>query len=234
MINALSSRIGESEIWKLLLARGWTEEKLKRDMKKKSLFLLGKAEYFNLDSSNAIVHLQEALDVLNSYGSNGANPGSIPGSNGSNSPTAPGLATKEVDEIKDLLSKAKARQANESKKEKSMWSKAFKDNNTAPDDDGNPITNDTDTTGSNNKGGGVPKDLDIKLDMNKLIAEAPTSSASTSTTNTNTSASDNNNSNNNALMTTDSYMPLIIMCVSSIVGVLGVGWRFGWFKRLFK
>lgn len=216
LINALGGRLENSEIWKLLVAKGWTEEKLLGSMKKKSLFLLGKAEYFNLDSTNAIVHLQQALDVIKAYGSGAGSSSPTPGPN---SPSG-GLErqssssnlnqTKEVEEIKDLLAKAKARQASENKKEKSMWSKAFKDNNTAPDDDIKAVTKP------------MAKDMNFKVDLNKLVNA--------------TDSTSNNNANNNEMIPSNenSYLPLIILCFGSIAGILGIGWRFGWFKRFFK
>lgn len=106
MIDALEKRRAEgSAVWNCLITeRGLTEEKL-RGWKKKSLFFMGKAELFKQDYADAIIHLDAALKLIDK----------------SEEKSADAL------KIKELLVQAKKVRSQELKREKSTWTKAFKE-----------------------------------------------------------------------------------------------------------
>ncbi len=103
LIRALESRIPDGEVWKCLLGTGMTEERLQKEWKKKTLFLMGKAHL-------GLGNLQEAVDTLK------ASLALIAGD--------PALV-KQADELRKLVSDAQTRRSKELRKEKAVWSKAF-------------------------------------------------------------------------------------------------------------
>jgi hypothetical protein len=108
---ALHAKLPDSLVWEELLKRGnMTEDKLFRDMRCKSLRYMGECAYYLQNYEDAINHLKLAFDLVSSN------------------------ADKE--KITEKLEAAKLLHAKALKKEKSMWSKAFKEN--SKDSESNP------------------------------------------------------------------------------------------------
>ena len=111
LISALEERMEEGQVWKCLLERGMTKNKLIKEWKIKSYFLAGKAELLRKEYDSSMSHIESALRLLE---------GDI-------------NATAEITKLKDLLSTATKKKSAELKKEKSTWSKAFQKNKEEPE-----------------------------------------------------------------------------------------------------
>ena len=107
----------QSNLWKQFQKRGMTYQKLTQEWKKKSLFYKGKALYLGKNYEAAIEQLGLAMEVLKLGDAKGP------------------VIDKQIDELADLLNKAKIDKRKESKKEKETWQRAFKKNNTEPEDE---------------------------------------------------------------------------------------------------
>jgi predicted ATPase len=64
LITALEERIPESKVWQSLKARGMTQDKLIKEMKRKSLFTMGKSSKSNKDYEQAVFYFQGALGLI--------------------------------------------------------------------------------------------------------------------------------------------------------------------------
>jgi hypothetical protein len=106
LISALETRIPDGAVWKSLVALGMTEEKVLKEWKKKSHFLVGKAELLRKEYKDAGIHLEAALKLIAGDLSRAA----------------------EENELRLLLTTATKKRSEELKKEKSTWSKAFEKN----------------------------------------------------------------------------------------------------------
>ena len=206
LIDALSNKLKDSAIWRILQDRGRTQTKLLVDMKKKSLFLLGKAEYFSGRSDSAIFHFEQALaaidwalgdldkkDHLAATGDGESVVGgdvSIGSSQGDlaalDKTDAGGAAARtkrrkdlqrEADDVRDFLVKAQKRVAAEAKKEKAMWSKAFNKNKAEPE----PVTASVAAPIARSSTSGANlSGVDMKIDMSKLGLSSGTLSSGAS------------------------------------------------------
>lgn len=85
------------------MGTGMTEERLQKEWKKKTLFLMGKAHL-------GLGNLQEAVDTLKSSLALIAGDAAL---------------VKQADELRKLIADAQARRSKELRKEKAVWSKAF-------------------------------------------------------------------------------------------------------------
>lgn len=100
LIEGLEKKIPDGEVWKALLKRGVTREKL-NDWKKKSYFYMGKASVLKKDNATAITYLQVALKLA----------------------TVPG----DVASMRELLAKAKQQRDAEKKRQEAFAKTAFKE-----------------------------------------------------------------------------------------------------------
>lgn len=103
LIMALHAKLPGSAVWEELSKRGnMTEDKLFKDMKCKSLRYMGECAYYLQNYEGAINHLKVASELVSS--------------------------NADREKITEKLDSAKLLHAKALKKEKSMWSKAFKEN----------------------------------------------------------------------------------------------------------
>jgi hypothetical protein len=105
LITTLESRIPSALVWKALVKGGMTLEKLQKSMKKKSLYLIGKAEMSRKLYADAVSSFEQSLSLISGDTSD--------------------AYMKEIKELKDLIAGAQKEIAAEKKKEKSTWKKAF-------------------------------------------------------------------------------------------------------------
>ena len=139
MIEALESKIGDSQIWNSMVEKGIMTADKMRDLKGKAYRIIGKAELKKKNYLEAKNNLKSAL----SYTSN----------------------EKMQKELNELLVDATKKNAQEEKKEKSTWQKAFKkgskgegdlytssqgEDDSAKQPKGSPINKDTKKNNSNN------------------------------------------------------------------------------------
>jgi vacuolar-type H+-ATPase subunit I/STV1 len=89
-----------------------TQNKLLKEWKKKSYFLAGKAELLNKEYKNAIIHLENAIKLID---------GDV-------------QSAAEILKLKDLLKSAMKKKSAELKREKDTWAKAFQKNKVEPDE----------------------------------------------------------------------------------------------------
>lgn len=106
LITALEERMPDGLVWQCLLERGMTANKLLKEWKTKSYFLAGKAELLRKEYDSSIAFLESGLNFLND------DPQYL----------------EKITKLKELLSTATKKRAEELKKEKSTWSKAFQKN----------------------------------------------------------------------------------------------------------
>ena len=106
LISALEERMEDGQVWKYLLERGMTKNKLIKEWKIKSYFLAGKSELLRKEYDTSIALLEAGLKILE------------------NDPSA----AAEITKLKDLHSSASKKRSAELKKEKSTWAKAFQKN----------------------------------------------------------------------------------------------------------
>lgn len=100
LIDALESKIGDSQIWDSMLEKGiMTKEKMK-DLKGKAYRIIGKAELKKKNYQEAKSNLKAALTITTNE--------------------------KMTKELNELLNEATKKLSQEEKKEKSTWQKAFK------------------------------------------------------------------------------------------------------------
>ena len=111
LISALEERMEDGQVWKYLLERGMTKNKLIKEWKIKSYFLAGKSELLRKEYDTSIALLEAGLKILE------------------NDPSA----AAEITKLKDLHLNASKRRSAELKKEKSTWAKAFQKNKEEPD-----------------------------------------------------------------------------------------------------
>eukprot|EP01032_Pedospumella_encystans_P022018 gene22018-24963_t len=104
LIRSLEKNIPDSMIWMCLQGNGVTMEQLQRQWKRKALYYIGKAQLKRKNYQEAVVHLEEAYNLI-------ADDASL---------------AKQVAELKALVTDAKARLNKENKREKDTWAKAFK------------------------------------------------------------------------------------------------------------
>ncbi len=109
LIDALTARMPESEVWKALLRRAVTTEQM-QEWKRKCLYYMGKAKFLQGEFTDAKVSLELAIKL-----------------------TPPN--DKALVELKDLFVKSKEKIAEENKKAKSTWGKAFKKNSVVAEAD---------------------------------------------------------------------------------------------------
>ena len=206
-----------------------------KDSKKKSLFLLGKCEYFNLNTENAILHLTDALNIINSD----INGGNVETDSSLSPPNTPNKASnnKELDEINDLLSKALKRQQSETKKEKSMWSKAFNANSNTPEEVA-PAPSSSSMVHTNVNA--APIDYkNIKIDLSKI--EGLNSASTNNSTTNNTSKmnvksvadkkSKSEPSNEIIPKNNNNWFPWLVASFSGLLGMFFLGYRYQWFIK---
>jgi tetratricopeptide (TPR) repeat protein len=112
LISAIEERMETGLVWKCLLERGMTQNKLLKEWKKKSYFLAGKAELLNKEYKNAIIHLENAIKLID---------GDV-------------QSAAEILKLKDLLKSAMKKKSAELKREKDTWAKAFQKNKIEPDE----------------------------------------------------------------------------------------------------
>lgn len=104
LVETLESRIPQALVWQcLVVTSGMTLDKFRKDWKKKSLFLVGKAEL-------GLCNFQSALDALKAALALIADDESL---------------AKNSEELRALIATASSRRAAEKKKERATWSKAF-------------------------------------------------------------------------------------------------------------
>jgi hypothetical protein len=111
LIETLEARIPAALVWHCLLEAGMTLEKFQKEWKKKSLFLLGKAELGLTNYQAALDHFKAALNLIAA----------------DESP----VMIKQSDELRTLISQAQAKRTAEKKKEKATWSRAFEKGKTS-------------------------------------------------------------------------------------------------------
>lgn len=102
LTRAMRGRL-DGNVWRALLERGVTEDKLLKDWMKKALYLLAKAEIGRKDYDDAVEHLDAALKLIDgdeSYEKNAA-------------------------ELRGTLQEAQALRKKQTKKEQKMWGAAF-------------------------------------------------------------------------------------------------------------
>lgn len=102
LVRAMEGRVGSS-VWRELLKRGMTLDKLCKDWKKKSLYLLGKAELKTRDYDEAVEHFEAALALIE----------------------ADEAYAKNAAELRDLLASTMLLRKKELKRSQKTWSKAF-------------------------------------------------------------------------------------------------------------
>ncbi|RYH22599.1 hypothetical protein EON65_18985 [archaeon] len=107
LIDAILGKVPDSDLWRNLVALGYTEEKL-ADMKLKALRIKGKAESKRGDYDDAKKSFEAALKLARSE-----------------------KVTKEID---DLLLEVLKKKSSEKKREKALWKKAFDKRETDEDD----------------------------------------------------------------------------------------------------
>ena len=106
LIQAIESKLSDSQIWEELVKKGMSKQKL-TSLKLKALRIIGKAEFEKGDYDDSKNDLEAALRFSED--------------------------AKVTKELNDLLQKCQKKIAQQSKKEKSMWKKAFETNNKVPD-----------------------------------------------------------------------------------------------------
>lgn len=178
-----------------LVARGVTDDKLSKDWKKKSLFHLGRAEFFNQDFEDAVSHLKSALDI----------------------------AGPDAKDVAEILEKAQVRLAQVRRKEKSMWSKAFKSNSEVHDDDDSVVLSGMDSPLAR-----TPERVKTKP------AASVSTSASISTSKSSNSNSSRSSSSSGAIIPSSSFFGSnsFMWILFTIIGGLGVGRLFVRFLQL--
>lgn len=92
---------------------GMTAEKMFVELKKKSLYYLGKSEVLSNDFDEGIAHLEKALALY-------------------------GAKEKGVEELKTLIANSKRAQEKAIKKEKETWKRAFKKNSSETEESVSP------------------------------------------------------------------------------------------------
>jgi tetratricopeptide (TPR) repeat protein len=107
LIGAIESKMSESAIWEEMQKKGMTIQKL-ISLKLKAYRIVGKAEMEKNDIEAAKSDLEAALSICDD--------------------------PKLTKELTDLIQRCTKKLAHQSKKEKSMWRKAFDTNNKTPDD----------------------------------------------------------------------------------------------------
>jgi tetratricopeptide (TPR) repeat protein len=169
LIGAIESKMSESMIWEELQKKGMTIQKL-TSLKLKAYRIVGKAEMEKNDIEAAKSDLEAALSVCDD--------------------------PKLTKELTDLIQRCTKKLAQQSKKEKSMWKKAFDTNNKIPDDE--PISSPNSPVGplksSSFKGSSTPKK----------------------------NTSDNDNVTSNSY---DYALPLLIVGALGVAGIAAWWWR---------
>lgn len=245
MIEALENRIvtgsKASQVWHSLVTdRGMTFEKL-MVWKRKSFFLLAKSFYFKKDYSMSIPFFEAALVTFDS------DPSAATTTSSTSSKT-------DYIRIKDMLATAKKYFQQERKKEKSTWSKAFKelenefegvetsvgnDDNDDNHDNKSNATTTSNTASSNSQ----MKPHDNNSNDDRQL-NSPKSVASTifninninalkkkSTTNN----SSNKNNNNNNILTTLTFQQFLLGAgLFSVLGFLGFAVSVGFTRKQFR
>ena len=107
----MEERIPAGAVWQCMIERGMNEEKLQKEWKKKSCYLIGKAELMRREYKAAVLHLEVALKLI----------------------AGDAAREKEEVELKTLLATANKKKTEEVKKEKNTWSKAFEKNKSETD-----------------------------------------------------------------------------------------------------
>jgi len=102
LVRAMQSRIG-SNMWRELVSRGMTEDKLMKDWCKKSLYLLAKAEMGLKEYDDACEHFEAALKLVD--GDDGYK--------------------KNAAELRKALEEAQVARKKQLKKEQKIWGGAF-------------------------------------------------------------------------------------------------------------
>ena len=105
LTRAMKERIG-SNVWRELVKRGMSEDKLLKDWQKKSFYLLGKAELKMHEYEDAIKHFEEALKLIEGETDE--------------------AHVKSAAELKTLAANARVERKKQVKKDQKTWSKAFK------------------------------------------------------------------------------------------------------------
>lgn len=166
LIQAIESKLSDSQIWDELVKKGMSKQKL-TSLKLKALRIIGKAEFEKGDYDDAKGDLEAALRFSED--------------------------AKVTKELNDLLQKCQKKIAQQSKKEKSMWKKAFETNNKVPDSE------------------------DILTPPVSPTRPKPSASAPTS------NKSNSSSSNDGALTTPSNFLwdwwPLIGVCALGAVGL---------------
>jgi hypothetical protein len=111
LIETLEARIPGAQVWHCLLEAGMTLEKFQKEWKKKSLFLLGKAELGLCNYQTSLDHFKAALSLIAT----------------DESP----IMVKQSDELRTLISQAQVKRTAEKKKERATWSRAFEKGKTS-------------------------------------------------------------------------------------------------------
>ena len=175
MVNALEARKLDSLVWKCLIERGMTEEKVFIETKKKSLFLMGKANLLSKNYDIAITQLEEALSLIK------GDPSKI----------------NDANKIREFLTQAKRSSKKESQKEKATWSKAFEANKNLNDDaeKATPSTTTPPSRGATNdnlssKNGNTSNNGIFNFDVKRIVSDTVGNI-------TGKSYSNNNNGNDN-------------------------------------
>ena len=186
---------------------GLTFEKL-MEWKRKSYFLIGKALYNQKEYENAIIQLEIALRILERYHLKDTTSGKSDGEDsGKNNPLSGVKSETDRLKIKELIQNAKKIQSQILKKQKSTWSKAFKENETLLENEekeataatarveteinNNSHTNTTNNTYTNghtnghnlNDGSHTIDPFKVKNSISKYLASATTPSSNTNTSN---------------------------------------------------
>jgi len=99
----MEARIGQSNVWRELEARGMTQDKLVKDWIKKSLFLLSRAEMALKEYDEACDHLDKALKLVE----------------------GDAAYEKNAAELRALLLEAQKERKKQIKKEQKIWGGAF-------------------------------------------------------------------------------------------------------------
>lgn len=213
LINTLEERIPHALVWQALVSEGMTLDKYHKEWKKKSYFLVGKAELGQSNYQAALDNLRAALALIQN------DPAHVKGS----------------DELKQLITQATTKLSAEKKKEKATWSKAFEKGkkeemysdpvSPAPSPKGNDSSNSFATANGSAKttSAATAEDDEVANLVNKALGKktAPASAATASAATTNAPT--------DAVWKPDSLS--IALVLGSIFAFCG-GWYFwSWSRR---
>lgn len=113
LIAALESRIPSGEVWQCLLSTGMTADRLQKEWKKKTLFLMGKAQLGMTNFQEALDCFKRALALI----AEDASPTMV----------------KQADELRKLVADTQAKLTRQLRKEKATWKSAFEKNRRSSD-----------------------------------------------------------------------------------------------------